>query len=96
MNGGTPVRRFALPQWYACVARAESPERAAADGGPTRIGALAVWRPEQGCDIDLVLIATEGETAVDVFHLTRTGRKLDAGEERSLADRLQQLLEAHA
>jgi [protein-PII] uridylyltransferase len=49
---------------------------------------------EHGCDIDLVLIATEGEKAIDVFHLTQAGGKLSAGEERSLTAHLQQLLEA--
>ena len=49
---------------------------------------------EHGCDIDLVLIATEGERAIDVFHLTRARGKLSAGEERSLTAHLQQLLEA--
>ena len=30
----------------------------------------------QGCDVDLVLIATEGKKAVDVLHVTKRGRKL--------------------
>ncbi len=34
---------------------------------------------ESGCDVDLVLIATEGRRAIDVFHLTRDGEKLTAG-----------------
>src|SRR5215467_12141560 len=29
-----------------------------------------------GCDVDLVLIATEGHRAIDVFHITKAGRKL--------------------
>ena len=33
---------------------------------------------EQGCDVDLVLIATEGHKAIDVFHITQAGAKLSA------------------
>src|SRR6185436_19513667 len=28
---------------------------------------------EHGCEVDLVLIATEGEKAIDVFHITKSG-----------------------
>ena len=29
-----------------------------------------------GCDVDLVLISTEGQKAIDVFHITKAGAKL--------------------
>ena len=29
-----------------------------------------------GCDVDLVLISTEGQEAIDVFHITKAGAKL--------------------
>jgi [protein-PII] uridylyltransferase len=29
-----------------------------------------------GCDVDLVLISTEGDKAIDVFHITKAGAKL--------------------
>ena len=38
----------------------------------------------QGCAIDLVLIATEGEKAIDVFHITKDAAKLTAEGEREL------------
>jgi [protein-PII] uridylyltransferase len=48
---------------------------------------------EQGCDVDLVLIATEGHKAIDVFHITQAGSKLTAEAQGALAARLHQLLE---
>ena len=35
---------------------------------------------DHGCAIDLVLIATEGDKAIDVFHITRGGAKLTAAD----------------
>ena len=47
----------------------------------------------KGCAIDLVLIATEGDKAIDVFHITQNGRKLNAADQRALSAQLQQILE---
>ena len=49
---------------------------------------------EQGCDLDLALIATEGRKAIDVLHVTRSGRKLDEQERNSLKHGLETVLEA--
>lgn len=46
-----------------------------------------------GCAIELVLIATEGDKAIDVFHITRDGAKLTAGDQHALTEHLQHLLE---
>jgi hypothetical protein len=43
-----------------------------------------------------VLIATEGQRAIDVFHLTRNGRKLSAGQQKEVADNLQRVLEGRS
>jgi [protein-PII] uridylyltransferase len=48
---------------------------------------------EHGCDVDLVLIATEGHKAIDVFHITKAGAKLSDSEHPALAARLQRTLE---
>ena len=47
---------------------------------------------EHGCDIDLVLISTEGDLAIDVFHLTRDGAKLSPNIEQSLRSDLERAL----
>jgi [protein-PII] uridylyltransferase len=48
---------------------------------------------QHGCDVDLVLIATEGERAIDVFHVTKAGSKLTEAEQHALTSDLQRTLE---
>ncbi len=48
-----------------------------------------------GCDVDLVLISTEGAKAIDVFHITAGGAKLSAAAEAALTADLQRMLEGH-
>ena len=42
---------------------------------------------QHGCDVDLVLIATEGDKAIDVFHITKAGAKLTEAEQHALTVR---------
>ena len=46
----------------------------------------------RGCDIDLVLISTEGALAIDVFHVTKDRAKLSDAEQQALKDELQRTL----
>ena len=46
-----------------------------------------------GCDVDLVLIATEGEKAIDVFHITKGSSKLTEAEQQELTADLLRTLE---
>ena len=48
---------------------------------------------QHGCDVDLVLISTEGHRAIDVFHVTRGKVKLSAAEQRDLKQGLEAVLE---
>jgi [protein-PII] uridylyltransferase len=48
---------------------------------------------QHGCEVDLVLIATEGEKAIDVFHITKSGAKLTDPEQQALTSELQRTLE---
>jgi [protein-PII] uridylyltransferase len=48
---------------------------------------------QHGCDVDLVLIATEGEKAIDVFHITKGGSKLTDAEQQALTSDLCRTLE---
>jgi [protein-PII] uridylyltransferase len=46
-----------------------------------------------GCSVELVLISTEGDRAIDVFHITKAGVKLTEAEQRALTSDLQGTLE---
>jgi [protein-PII] uridylyltransferase len=46
-----------------------------------------------GCDVDLVLISTEGKKAVDVLHITKQGKKLTESEQISMREGLERMLE---
>ena len=48
---------------------------------------------ESGCEVDLVLISTEGRRAIDVFHLTQKGKKLSAAAQEQLTENLLRVLE---
>lgn len=50
----------------------------------------------QDCDIDLVLISTEGSRAIDVFHLTKAGAKLPDSDADALRATLEAALEGPA
>jgi [protein-PII] uridylyltransferase len=58
--------------------------------------ALSLTLAAHGCSIEVALVDTEGETAIDVFYLTRNGGKLDKNEERVLRRALIQAIEENA
>jgi [protein-PII] uridylyltransferase len=51
---------------------------------------------DHGIDVDLVLISTEGQKAIDVFHITRGGAKLTEEDEASLKADLEGMLQGPA
>ena len=46
-----------------------------------------------GCDVELVLISTEGSKAIDVFHLTEAAAKLSESAQMALKEDLERMLE---
>jgi [protein-PII] uridylyltransferase len=46
----------------------------------------------RGCAVELVLISTEGERAIDVFHITKAGAKLTDDEQQALTSDLHRTL----
>ena len=64
-----------------------------ADDAPGLLYRISRVVSEQGCDLDLALIATEGRKAIDVLHLTKAGRKLVEDERNALKQGLEAALE---
>ncbi len=58
--------------------------------------ALSLTLAAEECNIEVALVDTEGETAIDVFYLTKNGVKLDKQEERTLRRALIQAIEENA
>ena len=49
---------------------------------------------KHGCDVDLVLISTEGQKAIDVFHIRKAGAKLTDAAIAGLVAEFHRMLEA--
>ena len=47
-----------------------------------------------GCEVDLVLITTEGDRAIDVFHMRKQDAKLTDSDQLALTEQLERSLEA--
>jgi [protein-PII] uridylyltransferase len=64
-----------------------------ADDAPGLLHRVSRVISGRSCDVDLVLIATEGKKAIDVLHITRQGRKLTDADQLSLREELERALE---
>ena len=63
---------------------------------PGLLRALSLTLAARGLNIEVALIDTEGETAIDVFYLTRKGEKLNAAEQKKLRTALLEAMEENA
>jgi [protein-PII] uridylyltransferase len=63
---------------------------------PGLLRAISLALAECGCNIDVALVDTEGETAIDVFYITRDGAKLDADEQKELKHALLATMKTNA
>jgi [protein-PII] uridylyltransferase len=63
---------------------------------PGLLRAVSLALAGQGCNIEVALVDTEGETAIDVFYVTGNGAKLDAAEQKELKRELLKAMAANA
>jgi [protein-PII] uridylyltransferase len=61
-----------------------------ADDAPGLLHRISRAISGEGCDVHLVLIATEGKRAIDVLHVTKKGAKVPDAELRALGLRLEE------
>jgi len=61
-----------------------------AEDRPGLLYRIASAISEKGCNIEVVLIDTEAHRAIDVFYITKGGRKLTEEEGHALAALLQE------
>jgi [protein-PII] uridylyltransferase len=59
-----------------------------AEDAPGLLHRISRLISRHGCDVDLVLISTEGNRAIDVFHITKAGAKLAPVDQSALRDDL--------
>jgi [protein-PII] uridylyltransferase len=62
---------------------------------PGLLRAISLTLAEHRCNIEVALVDTEGEMAIDVFYVTRVGKKLGQAEQIALHTSLLQAIEAN-
>ena len=67
-----------------------------ADDAPGLLHRISRVISRHGCDVDLVLISTEGHKAVDVFHTRKGATKLTDSDQLALTEDLERMLEEGA
>jgi [protein-PII] uridylyltransferase len=93
LYGREPRRITPVVSFAAAHTRGTTLEITAQDA-PGLLHRISRVIAQHGCNVELVLIATEGDTAVDVFHLTVGAARLAEGVQLALSEDLVRMLEA--
>ncbi|MEO5741225.1 MAG: HD domain-containing protein [Vicinamibacterales bacterium] len=92
----TLVRRTPVVHFDAGHSQRYTVLELVADDAPGLLHRVSRVISDHGVDVDLVLISTEGQKAIDVFHITRGGSKLSEDDEASLKADLERMLKETA
>jgi [protein-PII] uridylyltransferase len=92
----TPARRTPVVYFDNEHSRRYTVLELIADDAPGLLYRVSRIISGHGCDVDLVLISTEGQKAIDVFHITRGGAKLSEDAEGALKADLERMLKESA
>jgi [protein-PII] uridylyltransferase len=63
---------------------------------PGLLRAISATLSERGYNVEVALVDTEGETAIDVFYLTSGGKRLTLAQEEELSQSLIEAIEANS
>jgi [protein-PII] uridylyltransferase len=91
-----PVRRTPVIYFDNEHSRRYTVLELVADDAPGLLYRISRVISNHGIDVDLVLISTEGQKAIDVFHITRGGAKLSEDAEAALKADLERMLKENA
>jgi [protein-PII] uridylyltransferase len=91
-----PVRRTPVVRFDTGHSQRYTVLELVADDAPGLLYRVSRVISNHGIDVDLVLISTEGQKAIDVFHITRGGGKLSEQDELSLKADLERMLKESA
>jgi [protein-PII] uridylyltransferase len=61
-----------------------------APDSPGLLRAISAAIASSGCNIEVALVDTEGEIAIDVFYLTASGQKLTPSRQGEIAGRIEE------